>query len=234
MLGAQGVREETDMGRIQMTNKQVIGKRLFTNGVIAAVAAAFMLPASGLASTIFTLSSGLPFTSNGSSISGTGAAETATIDFSNLQVNINGSITNFAGSYVETYVNSGAFTLTGTGGISLSITEAPSLIGTFTGNSVSLYSAPTSLTFNSAFLTELSLATNPTLAQVSAPMFAVTASGTGAGSVTSATATMTIAPLTSAPEPSSFAMLGIGLLAAAGFSVRKRIGANRLPAKLDF
>jgi hypothetical protein len=190
-------------------------KKILTKSVMAIVGAAFLLPASGSASVIFTLSSSLPYQINGSSVSGTGANETVTVDFSNLQVNNNGTITNYAGSYVETYTNNGSLTLTGTNGISMTVSEAANLAGTFTGNSVQLYSGVTSLVFNAAFLTELGQTSNPALANTSNGNFGVTANG---AQVTSAVSTLQINSFVATPEPSSFAMLGIALLFGIGLT----------------
>jgi len=196
--------------------------RFLKNSIMGWAAAICLLPATGSANTvIFTLSSSLPFQVNGSSVTGSGSTEVVNILYSDLNISMNGGApVDHSGTYTETYTNStGLLTLTGTGGISMTVTEAMNLVGTFTGNSANLYSGVTAVTFNAAFQTLLGLAGNPPLSQIGPENFSVTANG---GQVTSAIGTMTVGT----PEPSSFVMLGIALLSGIGFKVRRQSGLS--------
>jgi hypothetical protein len=139
-----------------------------------------------------------------------------------------GSATNDAGTFVEKYTNStGVLTLMQTGGtnnISLTIDEAKNLV-TNSGFAISLYSAPTSLTFNSAFLSLLGLATNPGLANVPASLQTLGVTVQSNNTVQSATLSMEVV---STPEPSTFALLGIALLSGIVYKARRRSLTNLL------
>ena len=163
---------------------------------------------SGHAATVFTMAG-----ATGSSITGTGSSETVTIDWNTLSV---GS-TQYAGTYVETYTNTGTLTLTEGGSTIMSIGEAASLAGTFSNTTFQLYSAPTSLLIEGALLTELGLSSSPPLVDLTAGSYSVTASGSGSNTATSESSQFTITP-----EPSTFALFGLALLSAAGYKARKR------------
>ncbi len=184
------------------------------------VAAICLLPVSGFASTAvsFTLS-GFSAASN-PVYSGT----VLTIDYNDLTSTAGTCTTGCAGTYVETYNNTtGVFSLTQTGGagISLTINEAAGLVNT-SGAAFSLYSAPTSLTFNSALLSEIGLGSNPPVQAFPVALQSVSAAIQSSNDkVTSA-----VTQFTATPEPSTFAMLGMALLCGIGFTVRKRSLAN--------
>jgi hypothetical protein len=203
-------------------------KRILKKGVIALSAAVCLIPATVFASTSplasFSMSGNSSSNSTYSSSSGV-----LTIDYTDLMFSINGgSATNDAGTFVEKYTNStGVLTLMQTGGtnnISLTIDEAKNLV-TNSGFAISLYSAPTSLTFNSAFLSLLGLATNPGLANVPASLQTLGVTVQSNNTVQSATLSMEVV---STPEPSTFALLGIALLSGIVYKARRRSLTNLL------
>ena len=188
--------------------------RNLNKGILTLAAAICLLPASGFANTVFTMAG-----ATGSSISGSGSSETVVIDWNQLSV----GATPYAGTYVETYVNTGTLTLTEKGSAIMSITEKANLAGSFNGTAVSLYSSPTALTIYNPLLTELGLASSPPVSELVAGSYNVTAPACGAppcnNSATSETSSFTIQPV---PEPSTFAMFGLALLPAIVYKTRKR------------
>jgi hypothetical protein len=190
--------------------------RILNKGILTLAAAICLLPASGFASVMFTMSG---FTSGTSSYSG----GVLTIQYTQLAVSINGGAnTDYGGTYVETYNNgNGDFSLTGgTGNVSLTYDESANLVTTG-GSAFNLYSSPVSLlTFNSAFLADLGLTSNPPVTAVPYGLQVVSAAIAGS-TVFSATTQVTVTP-----EPSTFAMLGLALLCGIVYTVRRRSSAN--------
>jgi PEP-CTERM motif len=188
--------------------------RILNTGIVTLAAAICLLPASGFASTMFTMSG-----ATGSTISGSGSTETVTIDWNELSV---GSTNYITDNYVETYVNTGTLTIKEGGSTILSITEAQNLAGTFNGSSVPLYSAPTALTISGALLTELGFATSPPVSALTAGSYSVTAPACVDSPCNNTATSETSAFTLTTPEPSTFAMFGIALLSVIGYTARKR------------
>lgn len=198
-------------------------------GVMALAAVSCLLPASAWADTVFAFSN----LGTSGTITGSGSTEVATITVDHI--NLNG-VTTTGNNFTETYTNStglltfsgtgtGAFAnLTATSGIGgsntfLSIQEAAGLLGTLPLNAISIYSGVTSLTFSSAFLSDLGLTTAPTPSKVAGT---VTLTAGSTGQVTSTVTTFDVAP-----EPSTFVMIGTSLLLAGAFSARGRFQRSR-------
>jgi len=208
-------------------------KRFLTSSVLAG--ALWLFPAVGNASTISQFS----FSNSGSWAGSTTGTGTATVNFTDLLI---GS-TDLKGTgvtFIETYSwsgNVGTLTFktgaTGVtvGGLSLLANETfltihetgPDLVippGSAPAN-FSLYSGVQSLNLTSDFATDLGFSTT-TPSTVYLEGSVGISDLTTLGTVSSATALFTITP-----EPASFTMLGMALLAGVGVSARKKLKLNR-------
>jgi hypothetical protein len=200
--------------------------KLFTNGMALLIAAGCLVPAGASASTIFTFSN-LPSTGTYNTTTGV-----TSITFNSL--NINGSST--SGTFTETYTNStGILTIAGTdatlglSGTLITIQDSPA-VTVAASTTINLYGAVSSITFNSStFASDLGLTgvTSVLPSSVIAENFGITtqAAVSNSAQVSSSVASLTL-PV-STPEPSTFAMLGLAMIAAGCIPVRRKLGLIR-------
>jgi len=154
---------------------------------------------------------------------------TATIDFTTLTYGTSGSLT---GVFQESYsYNGGNPTITfseigGTLGTFLTIHETGVLTDPIPASgtsfaSVSLYSGVSSIVLSSTFAADLSLPST-TFGPAYVASEIVSTSGSSTSGITSPTTNMTFTPT---PEPASFGMLGVALIA--GIAARRKLQLNR-------
>jgi len=197
--------------------------RLVTNSLTLLIAVSCLLPAAS-ASTIFTFSN-LPST-------GTYTASTGITSITYDSLSINGTST--SGTFTETYSNStGTLTIAGTdsslglSGTLITIQDSPA-VTVAASKTLNLYGAVSTITLNnSTFAADLGLTGTTTVlpSKVIAENFGITtgAAVSGVSQVTSSIASLTLPT----PEPSTFAMLGLFLLAAACIPARRKLNFRR-------
>jgi hypothetical protein len=177
-----------------------------------AVLAGCMVPAGASASTLYTLSN----QSAGTFTTGTGVTS---ITYGTLTINGSGT----SGTFTEVYSNStGTLTISGTdaalgfSGTLITIQDSPAVSVAASDTNLNLYGAVSTITLTGT--------TSVLPSQVIAENFDITtgAATGGVSQVTAATASLTIAP-----EPSTFAMFGLGLLAAASIPARRKLSFAR-------
>lgn len=208
-------------------------RTLLKNGMALLIAAGCMVPAGANASTIFTFSN-FP-TSSGTYTSSSGVTSIA---YSTLVIN-GTTVLNTSGAFTETYSNStGTLTISGAGGDGslagtlITIQDGGTFPAVAGSTTVNLYGAVSSITINnSAFATDLGLTgtTSVLPSSVIAENFGVTTGALtgGTASVSSSVASLTLPVAT--PEPSTFAMLGLGLILTGFLPARRKLSLNRLP-----
>jgi hypothetical protein len=199
--------------------------RIMTIGVALLSASACLIPVAASASTIFTFSN-LPST-------GTYTVSTGVTSITYDSLTINGNST--SGTFTETYTNStGTLTIAGTdstlglSGTLVTIQDSPA-VTVAASSTLNLYGAVSTITLNnSTFATDLGLTGTTTVlpSKVIAENFGITtgAASGGVSSVTSSIASLTLPT----PEPSTFAMFGLALLAAACIPARRKLTLVRL------
>ena len=168
-----------------------------------------MVPAGASASTLYTLSN----QSAGTFTTGTGVTS---ITYGTLTINGSGTFTEVYSNSTGTLTISGTDAALGFSGTLITIQDSPAVSVAASDTNLNLYGAVSTITLTGT--------TSVLPSQVIAENFDITtgAATGGVSQVTAATASLTIAP-----EPSTFAMFGLGLLAAVCIPARRKLSFAR-------
>lgn len=205
-------------------------KNLMTNGAALLMATVCLFPAAGNASTIFNFSASSG--STGNVVTGTTGGSISGVNFNTLTTNT--SLGTLSGLTVQLNYSGSTDTLTITGTGSGGSDGFDGLTGTLLtikyttpltiadSSTINLYSATAgdTVTYSSAFLNALGL---ESVTSISSAESILTSA---AGAVTSTSGNFVVAGIAT-PEPSTWAMFGLALLAMGSARSRMKLAVNR-------